>query len=41
VHLDTILGLISDREAAGRRAADQIRAQITTLASEPAVSTPN
>ena len=34
MHLDTILALISDREAVGRRAADQIRAQITTLASE-------
>lgn len=34
MHLDTILGLISDREAAGRRTADQIRAQITTLTSE-------
>ena len=34
MHLDTILGLISDREAAGRQAADQIHAQITTLTSE-------
>lgn len=34
MHLDTILGLISDREHAGRRTADQIRAQITTLTSE-------
>jgi len=34
VHLDTILGLISDREAAGRRATDQILAHITTLTSE-------
>jgi phosphate uptake regulator len=34
VHLDTILGLICEREAAGRRTADQIRAQITTLTSE-------
>ena len=34
MHLDTILGLIGEREAAGRRAADQIRAQIATLTSE-------
>jgi hypothetical protein len=34
VHLDTILGLIGDRENAGRRTADQIRTQITTLTSE-------
>jgi hypothetical protein len=34
VHLDTILGLISDRESVGRRTADQIRAQITALTSE-------
>ena len=34
MHLDTILGLISDREAAGRRTADQIRTQITTLTTE-------
>ncbi|MEU7905267.1 hypothetical protein [Actinoplanes sp. NPDC049118] len=34
MHLDTILGLITEREAAGRRTADQIRAEITTLASE-------
>ncbi len=34
MHLDTILGLITDREAAGHRSADQIRAQITTLTSE-------
>lgn len=34
MNLDTILGLIGDREAAGRRTADQIRAQIGTLTSE-------
>jgi len=34
VHLDTILGLINDREGAGRRNAEQIRAQITALTSE-------
>jgi hypothetical protein len=34
VHLDTILGLLDDREAAGRRTADQIRTQIATLTSE-------
>ena len=34
MHLDTILGLISDREAAGLQAADQLRTQITTLTSE-------
>ena len=34
MHLDTIVSLISDREAAGRQAADQIRAQIITLTSE-------
>jgi hypothetical protein len=34
VHLDTILGLITERETAARRNADQIRAQITTLTSE-------
>jgi hypothetical protein len=34
VNLDTILGLIDDRETAGRRTADQIRTQITTLTSE-------
>ena len=34
MHLDTILGLITERETAARRNADQIRAQITTLTSE-------
>ena len=34
MHLDTILGLITERETAARRDADQIRAQITTLTSE-------
>ena len=34
MHLDTILGLISDREAARRQAADHLRTQITTLTSE-------
>lgn len=34
MHLDTILGLINDREGAGRRNAEQIRAQITALTSE-------
>lgn len=34
MNLDTILGLIGDREAAGRRTADQIRTQIATLTSE-------
>lgn len=34
MHLDTILGLINDREAAGLQAADQLRTQITTLTSE-------
>lgn len=34
MHLDTILGLITDREATGHRTADQLRAQITTLTSE-------
>jgi len=33
VHLDTVLGPVGDREAAGRRAADQLRAQIATLTS--------
>lgn len=34
MHLDTILGLISDRESAGHRTADQLRAQITALTNE-------
>jgi hypothetical protein len=34
MHLDTILGLISERETAARRNADQLRAQITALTSE-------
>jgi hypothetical protein len=34
VHLDTILGLLDDREATGRRTADPIRTQIATLTSE-------
>lgn len=34
MRLDTILGLISERETAGRRTTDQLRAQITTLTSE-------
>lgn len=34
MHLDTILGLLDDREATGRRTADQIRTQIATLTSE-------
>jgi len=34
VHLDTILGLITDRETTTRQAADHIRAQITALTSE-------
>jgi chorismate mutase len=34
VHLDTILGLIAEREAAARQTAEQVRAQITTLTSE-------
>jgi hypothetical protein len=34
VHLDTILGLISERETAARRNADRLRAQITALTSE-------
>jgi hypothetical protein len=34
VHLDTILGLISEREATARRTADQLREQIATLTSE-------
>lgn len=34
MHLDTILGLITERETAARRTADQIRAQITTLTTE-------
>ena len=34
MHLDTILGLITERETTARRNADQIRAQITTLTSE-------
>ena len=31
MHLDTILGLITDREAAARQDAEQVRAQITAL----------
>jgi hypothetical protein len=34
MHLDTVLGLIAEREAAAARAAEQIRTQITTLTSE-------
>lgn len=34
MHLDTIFGLLDDREATGRRTADQIRTQIATLTSE-------
>lgn len=34
MHLDTILGLIDERETAGRQAADQLRDQITTLTNE-------
>ena len=34
MHLDTILGLITDREGAARLRGDQIRAQITALTSE-------
>ena len=34
VHLETILGLIAQREAAARRTADQLRKQIITLNSE-------
>jgi len=34
VHLDTILGLITDRETTARQAADHIRAQITALTNE-------
>ncbi len=34
MHLDTILGLITERETAARRAADQIRAQIAAMTSE-------
>jgi hypothetical protein len=34
VHLDTILGLITERETVARRAADQVRAQIAALTSE-------
>lgn len=34
VRLDTILGPIGEREASGRRTADQPRTQITTLTSE-------
>lgn len=34
MHIDTILGLINDRENTGHRTADQIRAQIATLANE-------
>jgi hypothetical protein len=34
VHLDTILGLISERETAARRTADHLRAQITALTNE-------
>lgn len=34
MHLDTILGLINDRENTGRRTADQIRTQIATLTTE-------
>lgn len=34
MHLDTILGLISERESAARHNADQIRVQIATLTSE-------
>ena len=34
MHLDTILGLITDRETTARQAADHIRAQITALTNE-------
>lgn len=34
MHLDTILGLIGQRETAGRQTADYLRAQITTLTTE-------
>jgi hypothetical protein len=34
MHLDTVLGLIAEREAAAIRAADELRTQITTLTSE-------
>lgn len=34
MHLDTTLGLITERETAARRDADQIRAQIAALTSE-------
>jgi hypothetical protein len=34
VHLDTILGLIAERETAARHSADQVRAQITALTDE-------
>lgn len=34
MHLDTILGLIGQRETAGRQAADQLRTQITMLTTE-------
>ncbi|WP_243707360.1 hypothetical protein [Micromonospora sp. KC606] len=34
MHLDTVLGLISERETTARRNADQIHAQITALTSE-------
>ena len=34
MHLDTILGLISERETTARRNADQLRTQITTMTSE-------
>ena len=34
MHLDTILGLITERETTARQTAEQVRAQITTLTSE-------
>ncbi|MEO3820145.1 hypothetical protein [Plantactinospora sp. B24E8] len=34
MHLDTILGLITERETSARRAAEQLRAQIAALTSE-------
>jgi hypothetical protein len=34
MHLDTVLGLIAEREAAAALAAGQLRTQITTLTSE-------
>ena len=34
MHLDTILGLITEREATARQTAEQVRAQITALTAE-------